>query len=389
MPRIPPLPFKATEVPRLHQPDAEVVWSPDFDVPAILTGCMTDWKLLDEMEASGSHEAKVAALSRLFGAQEIRFSTLPKESGGNHDYRDPQMRAEIVDFPDQSSPFDAFAQRLLRSLNGASDEYVYMRSFRPPVDSPVRSAMGRDVLPFLSGREPTRGVWIGSEGQVVNLHYDDFHNFICVASGVKRVTMFHPGLLRYMYHAPFDRMVSSVCHSHVRLLDPDLHRFPMFEAALSEAHVATVKAGEVLFMPPYWWHHVESFDLSVMVNSWVLLAPIDIYDQLYEHLTGAIKLFARIDPGQRRAQQIVYAREVFSYPQPAAPTAGHGDDVLSKHLRETREFVAKLPRPVRAQLERYYDQFVFQVHGEPFPAQPGEFAAMVERNASESTYFKR
>ncbi len=331
----------------------------------------------------------MAALSRLLGAQEIAFSTLPKESCGNHDYRDPQIRGEVVDIPVQSSSFDAFVQKLLRSLGGASDESVYMKSFRPPVDSPVRSAMGRDVLPFLSGREPTRSVWIGSDGQVVNLHYDDFHNFIGVASGVKRVTMFHPGLLRYMYHAPFDRMISSVCHSHVRLLEPDLQRFPMFEAALRAAHVATVKAGEVLFIPPYWWHHVESFDLSVMVNSWVLLAPIEIYDQLYEHLTRAIRLFAQLDPEQRLAQQVVYAREVFACADPAASPAGHGDDALSGHMRETRDFTAKLPFPVRAQLERYYDQFVFQAHGEPFPAQPGEFAAMVERNASEPTYFKR
>lgn len=42
---------------------------------------------------------------------------------------------------------------------------------------------------------------------------------------------------------------------------PDLARFPDY--ALAEAYAADLYPGDVLYLPPYVWHHVESVTASV------------------------------------------------------------------------------------------------------------------------------
>ena len=34
------------------------------------------------------------------------------------------------------------------------------------------------------------------------------------------------------------------------------------------AQVALVEPGDTLYIPPLWWHHVESYGFNVMVNTW-------------------------------------------------------------------------------------------------------------------------
>ena len=54
--------------------------------------------------------------------------------------------------------------------------------------------------------------------------------------------------------------------SKVNLNKPDLKKYPNLSKA--KFTKITVQAGEMLFLPAYWWHHVYSVDTTVSINIW-------------------------------------------------------------------------------------------------------------------------
>jgi hypothetical protein len=83
--------------------------------------------------------------------------------------------------------------------------------------------------------------------------------------GAKRVILFSPADFGCLYpfpmHHPCDRQ------SQVDLYAPDLSRFPRFRAA--RPLEAILQPGEVLYLPQYWWHHIENLDEAcVSLNFW-------------------------------------------------------------------------------------------------------------------------
>ncbi|WNG39135.1 cupin-like domain-containing protein [Archangium violaceum] len=378
-----PLPFEARPVRRLHRPDAGEFWAKHSTEPVVLTGCMEDWKLLKELRARATYEQKLALLGSLAGSEQVRYSVLPRRTGGHYHFQDNDPHRTTFGPLEPRGPFDVFARRLLESLNGLSDSYVYLQAMFLDPGTPLYESLGPGVLPLLSPGQERPMMWAGSDGQVVNLHYDDFLNFICMVEGTKRVTLFAPELMPAMYHAPFDRMLNYAQASQVRLLEPDLERFPRFEHALKEARVAVLEPGEVLFLPPMWWHHVESYGFNVMINNWVFPAPMEDIVALQEDVTKALRLFQDATAEQRSRARALYHQTVF------APVDAATSPEQDPHRAETRRLVIRLPDSLRRQLALYYDQFVFQVSGEPFPDQPGALAAMMERNAHATNYFAR
>ncbi|QRN95009.1 cupin-like domain-containing protein [Archangium violaceum] len=386
---LPPLPFEAKPPRRLHQPSAEEFWSRAFEEPLVLTGCMEDWRLLRELRASDTFARKLGVLGPLFGEKPVTFHQMPRRTEGHYHFQKDRLEGRTFGQPARDVPFDVFARQLLRSLEGGSDDYVYLQSHLVEQGTPLRESLGPRILPFLKEQQAFPRMWIGSNGQVVNLHYDDFVNFICMVEGTKRVTLFAPELLPSMYHAPFDDMLEQAQASHVRLLEPDLERFPRFREALREARVAVVNPGEVLYIPPMWWHHVESFGLNVMVNNWVFEEHFDLVVQMQENLTRAIRLFIH-HPSEQRARELEhYRRTVFAPGVASTPKPAEDGNPLARHRAETRELVARMPDFLRRQVALYYEHFVFQVSGDPIPSQPGAFAAMVERKARVASFFAR
>ncbi|WP_334313481.1 cupin-like domain-containing protein [Psychrosphaera algicola] len=50
---------------------------------------------------------------------------------------------------------------------------------------------------------------------------------------------------------------------------PDLVKYPKFQHAIDNALVASLEAGDALFIPSMWWHHVEGLtDFNVLITHW-------------------------------------------------------------------------------------------------------------------------
>jgi len=54
--------------------------------------------------------------------------------------------------------------------------------------------------------------------------------------------------------------------SQVDVVRPDESRFPLYHQA--RGFKLVLHAGEMLYLPPKWWHFVASLDISCSVSFW-------------------------------------------------------------------------------------------------------------------------
>ena len=105
-------------------------------------------------------------------------------------------------------------------------------------------------------------IWFGTADTVSGLHHDYLTNWYAQVFGEKQFILFSPDQVNSLYPKS-----GSLAHwSAVDPVHPDLDAFPRFAAA--RPVTVTVTAGEVLFLPSFWWHHVTSLSVSISVNQW-------------------------------------------------------------------------------------------------------------------------
>jgi hypothetical protein len=104
--------------------------------------------------------------------------------------------------------------------------------------------------------------WIGPARTVSCLHYDRPHNLLTQVIGYKYVRMFDPQQAARLYPMPGAMKNTSA----VNVACPDLTVHPAFAGA---PFLDTVLGpGEMLYIPPGWWHYVEALTPSWSVSFW-------------------------------------------------------------------------------------------------------------------------
>jgi hypothetical protein len=195
---------------------------------------------------------------------------------------------------DSGTPVDAIllapAERGRIFYNAAMDGFNFLRD-RVPVSRVLeqvaryshfaaapavaaQSALIRDCLPRVLNENPMPlldaepRIWIGN-AIVTPAHYDNSQNLACVVAGRRRFTLFPPEQIGNLHIGPIDFAPAGPCISLVDFARPDHARFPRFRAALEHARVAELGAGDAIYIPTGWWHHVVSLDVcNVLVNYW-------------------------------------------------------------------------------------------------------------------------
>lgn len=120
---------------------------------------------------------------------------------------------------------------------------------------------GSKLRDFLSLRP---GFWLGPAGSNSPTHFDRQENLNVQICGHKKWTLFSPTQSKNLYFAKKHSL--GVIFSPIDINNPDLETFPLFKNA--ECVEAILKPGEVIYIPPGWWHQVQSLDETITLNFW-------------------------------------------------------------------------------------------------------------------------
>jgi hypothetical protein len=166
---------------------------------------------------------------------------------------------------------------------------------------------------------------------------DESNNVACVVAGRRRFTLFPPEQIANLYIGPLDFAPTGAAMSMVSLRDPDFTRYPKFRDALPAAQVAVLEAGDSIFIPPLWWHHVESLEpFNVLVNYWwddPLGAGADAkLDSAFDALLHGILSIRALPPESRGAWRAFFEQYVF----------GASGDSIEHIPRERRGILGEL-----------------------------------------------
>ena len=117
-------------------------------------------------------------------------------------------------------------------------------------------------------------LWFSQPGVVAQTHFDSQHNFFTVIFGVRRFTFFSPSLEMHPYPSIHRSNRQSQLHLELEddasILTKQLHNATdSSDSSHSLTFQIDVAAGQTLYIPPYWYHHVETLSpsLGVSVNS--------------------------------------------------------------------------------------------------------------------------
>jgi hypothetical protein len=232
----------------------------DAAQPAVLRGLVKDWPIV----AAGRHSAAAVAeyLRRFDNGSPVDAIMTPPEVAGRVFYNEAMTGFNFVR---NRLPIAAVAEQALR-----------YGAFEQPPAVAAQSALIQDHLPGFSAENRLTilrdtvlpRIWLGN-AITTPTHLDEWNNIGCVASGRRRFTLFPPEQIANLYIGPIDFAPTGAPMSLVRLHQPDFERFPRFREALAAACTAELAPGDAIFIPPLWWHHVESLEpFNVLINYW-------------------------------------------------------------------------------------------------------------------------
>ncbi|HKG80019.1 MAG TPA: cupin-like domain-containing protein [Pyrinomonadaceae bacterium] len=117
-------------------------------------------------------------------------------------------------------------------------------------------------------------IWIGAAGQRSTIHNDNYHNLNAQLYGRKRFLLFAPEQYQQLYTS----LVNETCWaSPVDPDRPDYAQYPRFQDA--EPREAILEAGDMLYIPIFWWHYVVALDLSISVSRFSYLSQTQLWTQ--------------------------------------------------------------------------------------------------------------
>ena len=250
-------------VPEWRDVDERTIREEIFDRhrPAVLRGLVKDWPAVQAALAAPANLGRY--LAAFDNGNPVDAILMPPEAGGRIAYNEAM---DGFNFVRNRLPVSTILEQLAR----------YAR-FDDPPSVAVQSALLSESLPgfVAENRIPVVDpaieprIWIGNR-VTVPAHFDESCNLACVVAGKRRFTLFPPEQVANLYVGPLDFAPTGAAMSMVHFAAPDFRKFPRFKDALAAGSVAELAAGDAIFIPTLWWHHVESLDakLNVLVNYW-------------------------------------------------------------------------------------------------------------------------
>ncbi|KAF7994376.1 hypothetical protein HCN44_003848 [Aphidius gifuensis] len=213
-------------------------------VPAVLEDCMKHWKAL-ELWKDPKYLINIAGIR-----------TVPIEVGSR--YTDEDWSQCLVTFADfikshmskDSKTIGYLAQHQLFEQIPELKEDFSVPDYCTFFDEPGEIKM------------PDINAWFGPKGTISPNHFDPKNNLLCQVLGTKQIFLYPPEDAENLY--PFEGMISNTGQADP--LNPDYEKFPNFKKA--SGTMCYLGPGEMLFIPPGWWHHIVSLSPSFSISFW-------------------------------------------------------------------------------------------------------------------------
>lgn len=231
--------LRAPEIERRTTPEAGeffgCYWA--SGTPAIFVDLVTRWPAFGRWSA--------ASLRERFGEVEVE-AEIGRAGDPEPDihYLAHRRRLRLADFIDQAL------------AAGESDD-LYMIARNHNLARPELRALLEEIEPPAGYFDEARlaggaALWFGPAGTVTRLHHDCSNILFCQVVGQKRVRL----------GAPEDPALLSAARGVYSRIDPEA---PSATEAAPRLYDVTLAAGEALFIPVGWWHHVRALELSISV----------------------------------------------------------------------------------------------------------------------------
>lgn len=239
----------------------------DFDqivaaaTPVVLSGWVEHWPALQA--ARCGPVALAQYLRPLDNNKEMDTLLLAADTAGKIGYAGDDL--QHYNFERRKYPVWAVMQQLIQQIQTPKPLHIALQSAR--LDSCLPAFSRHNPMPGLDPAIAGR-IWIGNQ-TVVPAHLDHSDNLACVLIGRRTFTLFPPEQAANLYIGPLQSAPTGAPLSLVDILQPDFDRFPRYREALKHAQQATLEAGDVLFLPAMWWHHVQATTpMNILVNYW-------------------------------------------------------------------------------------------------------------------------
>ena len=287
--------------------------------PLVLRGLASSWPMVQASLAS--ERGGDAYLRRFYQGATVGALLAAPDAGGRFFYNQ-----DLSGFNFQ--PVHA-------KLNQVLDEIEAKRHMDPAPTIYVGSTTVDTCLPGfrahndldLRGRDALASIWIGNRTRIA-AHYDLPDNVAVVAAGRRRFTLFPPEQLKNLYVGPLDFTPAGQAISLVDFHQPNFEKFPRYAEALQHARSAELDAGDALFIPSMWWHHIESLaPFNVLVNYWWLRSP-DWMSTPTDALMLAFLSMRDLPKEQRQHWQEIFRHYIFE-----------ADENTSAHIPEAARSV--------------------------------------------------
>lgn len=281
--------------------------------PLVLRGLCRDWSLV--RAARESHSAFAQALAALDSGASVDVLHMPPEAGGAVGY---------------NAALDGFNYRRFKVgiTEALSRLAAYSRAEGEVPGLALQSALLADCAPGFSDAHPMPclppsvqpRLWVGNK-VTTPAHFDASQNLAVAVCGRRRFTLFPVEQVANLYIGPLDFAPTGAAITLARPDAPDFARFPRLREALDNALVAELEPGDALYLPPLWWHQVESLEpLNALVNYWwspVLADGLPPASGLGALLHARLA-FAALPATERRSWRALFEHYVFGDEDPVA-----------------------------------------------------------------------